>query len=188
MRDGEFDTMIKHQEEYKAQKLMDKEQRDMSSMPTEKALLLIQRVLYLHHFLQSSIPQKLDVASKVTTLATDSIYFCVSFTLSTRGIQSYQKNATLDVGQHYTNSSSLGMIFTNRLMTPTERITSRATTHFSGLPTYDLWSLGCILYHRLFGFPLRNFDFQQINSLILFLYTTASISLQILCLYLSNIK
>ena len=56
MRDGEFATMIQHQEEDKAQKLMEKEQRAITSTPTGKALLLIQSVLYLHHFLQSSIP------------------------------------------------------------------------------------------------------------------------------------
>ena len=32
----------------------------------------------------------------------------------------------------------------------------------------DLWSLGCILYRRLFGSPFSNFDCRQINSLILF--------------------
>ena len=49
------------------------------------------------------------------------------------------------------------------------------TTHID-----DLWSLGCILYHHIFGSPLCNFDFQKINSLILFLYTIASIYLQCL--------
>ena len=57
------------------------------------------------------------------------------------------------------------MICTNRLMNYTERITNRVTEIFSGLPTYDLWSLGCILYHLLFGSPLCNVDSQQINSL-----------------------
>ena len=47
----------------------------------------------------------------------------------------------------------------------------------------DIWSLGCIIYHRLFGSPLCNFDCQQINSLILFLYTIDYISLQCLCFY-----
>ena len=75
MRDGKFATMMQQQEEDEAQKLMEKEQRVMSSTPTGKALLLIQRVLYLHHFLQSSIPQNLGVSSKLTTLALDSMFF-----------------------------------------------------------------------------------------------------------------
>ena len=75
MRDGKIATMMQQQEEDEAQKLMEKEQRAMSSMPTGKALLFIQRVLFLHHFLQSSIPKNFGVASKVTTLAMDSIFF-----------------------------------------------------------------------------------------------------------------
>ena len=47
----------------------------------------------------------------------------------------------------------------------------------------DIWSLGYILYHCLFGSPLSNFDCQKINILILFLYAIASISLQCLCFY-----
>ena len=46
----------------------------MSSTPTGKDLLVIYRVLSLHHFLQSSIPHNLGVASKVTTFATDSMF------------------------------------------------------------------------------------------------------------------
>ena len=78
MRDGYFSTMMQHQEEDKAQKSMEKEQRAMTSTPTGKALLLIHSVLFLHHFLQSYIPQNLGVASKVTTLAMDSIFFFVN--------------------------------------------------------------------------------------------------------------
>ena len=59
MRDGDFFTMMQQQQEDKAQKSMDKEQRAMTSTPTGKSLLLIQRVLSLHHFLLSSIPQNL---------------------------------------------------------------------------------------------------------------------------------
>ena len=77
MRDGKFATMMQQQEEDEAQKLKEKEQRVMSSTPTGKALLLIQRVLYLHHFLQSSIPHNLGVASKVTILAMDSMFYLV---------------------------------------------------------------------------------------------------------------
>ena len=51
-------------------------------------------------------------------------------------------------------------------MDPPERITNRATVIFYGPPTYDIRSLGCILYHRLFGSPLCNFDCQQINSYV----------------------
>ena len=64
MRNGDFATMIKQQEEEEAQKYMKKEQRAMTSTPTGEALILIQRVLYLHHFLQSSIPQNLGVPQK----------------------------------------------------------------------------------------------------------------------------
>ena len=74
MRDGDFATMMQQQEEDKAQKSTEKEKRAMTSMPTRKALLPVQRVLSLHHFLQSSIPQNLGVASKVTTLEMDSIF------------------------------------------------------------------------------------------------------------------
>ena len=75
MRDGDFSTMMQQQEEDEAQKSTEKEQWAMSSTPTGEALILIQCVLYLHHLLQSSIPQNLGVASKVTTLATDSMFF-----------------------------------------------------------------------------------------------------------------
>ena len=148
---------------------MEKEQRAMTSTLTKKALLLVQCVLSLHHFLQSSIPQNLGVASKVTTLATDSICFFADRLLHLQAVfRVAEKNATVDVGQHYTNSSSLGMICTNILMNPKERITNRTTANFSGLPTYDLSYLGCILYHHIFGSPLCNFDYQQINRLLQF--------------------
>ena len=75
MRDGEFATMMQQQEEDEAQKLTAKEHRAMLSTLTVRALLFFQRVLSLHHFLQSSIPQNLGVASKVTNLAMDSILF-----------------------------------------------------------------------------------------------------------------
>ena len=67
--------MIQQPEEDEVQKSMEREQWAMSSTPTWKALLIIQRALSLHHFLQSSIPQNLGVDSKVTTLATDSMFF-----------------------------------------------------------------------------------------------------------------
>ena len=46
----------------------------MISTLTGTDLILFQCVLSLHHLLQSSIFQKLGVASKVTTLAMDSIF------------------------------------------------------------------------------------------------------------------
>ena len=76
-RNGEFATMIQYQEEDKTYKLTEKEQRSMTSTPTGKALLLVQCVFYLHHFLQSYIPQNLGIASKVATLAMDSMFFFV---------------------------------------------------------------------------------------------------------------
>ena len=75
MRHGKFATIMQLQEEHKDQKLIEKEHQAMPSKYTGKALILIQRVLYLHHFLLSSIPHNLGVASKVTTLETDSMFF-----------------------------------------------------------------------------------------------------------------
>ena len=49
----------------------------MTSTLKGKDLLLVRRVLSLNQFLQSSISQNLGVASKVTTLAMDSIFFFV---------------------------------------------------------------------------------------------------------------
>ena len=75
MRDGELATMMQQQEEEKANNLMEKEQQDMLSMWKNKAFLLVQRVLSLHNFLQSSVHQNLGVSSKVTTLEMDSMFF-----------------------------------------------------------------------------------------------------------------
>ena len=73
MRDGEIATIMQQQEEDEAHRLMEKEQQAMTSTLTGKALVIVWRVLSLHHFLQSSIPQNLGVASKVTILAMDSM-------------------------------------------------------------------------------------------------------------------
>ena len=77
MRDGEFANMIQHNEKDEPYILLDKEQRAMTSTPTGKALLLVQHVLSLHHFLQSSIPHNLVVASRVTTSPMDSMFIFV---------------------------------------------------------------------------------------------------------------
>ena len=71
----------------------------MSSMPKGKALLLIQRVFSLHHFLKSSIPQNLGVVSKVTPLAMDSMFYFANRLLHVQAaFRVAQKNATVDVG------------------------------------------------------------------------------------------
>ena len=138
-------TMMQHQEEDEVQKLMKKLHRPKTSTPTRRVLLPIQSVLSLHHFLQSSIPQNLDGASKVTTLAMSSMFFFEDCLLRLQAVcRVARKNNTVDVRYHYTNSSYLGMICTNVLMKPTERITNIATAKFSGLPTYNLWV--CVLY------------------------------------------
>ena len=67
--------MMQEQEEDEAHKSTEKEQWATTSNPTRRVLLLVQRVLSLHHFIQSSITQNLGVTSKVTTLETDSIFF-----------------------------------------------------------------------------------------------------------------
>ena len=56
IKDGKFATMMQQKEEDEAQKWIEKEQRSMTSMTTGKYLLIVQRVLSLHHFLQYSIP------------------------------------------------------------------------------------------------------------------------------------
>ena len=86
MRDGKFATMMQHQEEDKAQKLTEKEQQATTSTPTGKDLLLVQCVIYLHHFIQSSIPQNLGIASKVTTLAMENIFFFVDSLLHLQAV------------------------------------------------------------------------------------------------------
>ena len=81
------------------QKLVEKEQRAMISMPTGKALLLVQCVLSLHHFHQSPIPQNLVVASKVTTLAMDSMFFFANRLLHLQAVFRVSgENGTVDVG------------------------------------------------------------------------------------------
>ena len=60
-------------------------------------------------------------------------------------------------------------------------LNSEQTNTFYVLAIYDLWSLGCILRHIIFGSPPCNADNQQINSLLSILYTIASISLLCLC-------
>ena len=98
-RDGEFATMIQQKEEDETQKLMEKEQQAILSTLTGKALLLIHRVLYLHYFFQSSIPQNLGVASKVTTLATDSMFFFSDLLLRLQAVYRVsRKKSTVDVG------------------------------------------------------------------------------------------
>ena len=143
----------------------------MTSTPTGKALLLVQSVLSLHHFLKSYIPQNLGVSSKVTTLVMDSMFFFANRLLHLQVVfRVAGENANVDVGQHYTTSSCPGMICTNILMKPTKRVTNRVTANISGLPTYDISSIGYILYHRPFGSPLCSYDCQQINSLIFFIF------------------
>ena len=43
---------------------------------------------------------------------------------------------------------------------PYRKYHQQSNIKFSGLPTYDIRSLGCIIYHLLFGSPLCNFDCQ----------------------------
>ena len=92
MADEKFATIMKQQEEDEVQKLMEKEQRAMSSMPTGKALLPVQRFLSLHNFLQYYIPHNLGVASKVNNLGNRKYVFLFGlFTASTSGIYSFRK-------------------------------------------------------------------------------------------------
>ena len=139
----------------------------MTSTTTRKALLLVWCVLSLHHFLQYSISHNLAVASKVTTLAMESMFFLADCLLLLQAVFRFSKtNATMYIGYHYTNLSYIRMIFTNGLMNSTESITIRvtatatATAIFSGLSTYDLWYLGCILYHLFFVHHFVNVNSQ----------------------------
>ena len=99
MRDGGFSAVIQQQEEDEAQKLMEKEQQAMASTPTGEALLLIQCVLFLHHFLQSSIPPTLGVSLNVATLATDSMFFFADYLLHPQSLfRAAGENVTVEVG------------------------------------------------------------------------------------------
>ena len=77
MRDGKLVTMMQQQEEESFLKSTEKEQQETKSMLTGKALLIVHSVPYLCHHLQSSIPQNLGIASKVTILSMGSIFFFV---------------------------------------------------------------------------------------------------------------
>ena len=57
MRDDKLATMIQQQEEDEAQKLMEKEQRAMTSTLIKKALRLVQRVFSLYHFFSLPYPR-----------------------------------------------------------------------------------------------------------------------------------
>ena len=81
MRNSKLATIIQHQEEDEVHKLIEKEQWDMISTPIGKALLLVQCVLSLHHFLQYYIPQNLSVSSKVTTLAMYIMFYFADYLL-----------------------------------------------------------------------------------------------------------
>ena len=141
----------------------------MSSTPTGKALLLIRHVLSLHHFLQSSIPHNLGVASKVTTLATDSMFFFADRLLHLQAVFRVAPKKC-----HFGRRLALHKLVIARddlyqeIDEPHRKDHQQSNRKISGLPTYDIWSLGCILYHRLFGSSIYNFDCQKINSLIYF--------------------
>ena len=157
MRDGEFATKMQQQEEDEAQKLMEKEQRAMSSTLTAKALILIHRVLSLDHFIQYSIPQNLGVASKVTTLATDSMFFFADRLLHLQAVfrvaGKYHFGRRVALHNLVIARDDMAKYFYE----PHRKYHQQSDHNFSGLPTYDIWSLVFILYHLLFGSPFFNF-------------------------------
>ena len=98
MRYDKFATVVQQKEDDEAQKLMEKEQRVVTSTPTGKDFLLVQCVLSLHHFLQSYITQNLGVILKVTTLETDSMFFFADRLLRLQALFIVAgENATVDV-------------------------------------------------------------------------------------------
>ena len=67
--------------------------------PLQLKLLLVHLVLSLHLFLQSSISQNLGVASKLTTLEKDSMFFFADFLLHLQTVFTLtQKNSTVKIG------------------------------------------------------------------------------------------
>ena len=122
---------------------MEKEQWAMTSTPTGKYLLLVQHVLSLHYFLQSSIPHNLGVSSKVTTLATDSMFFFAYHLLHLQAL-------FIVAGKcHCGSRVALHKLFITRdylhqyIDEPHIKDHQQSQRTFSGLPTYDLWSLVC---------------------------------------------
>ena len=161
----------------------------MKSTPTRKALLIFWSVLYLHHFLQPSIPQNLGVESKVTTLAMDSMYIFSDSLLHLQAVFRVTKRKCL-----CGNRVSLQFFFIDRddlhqwiyELHIKDHQWSDRDHKFSGLPTYGLWYLGCILYHLLFGSPICNVDSHQTNSLMyIFIYHCFHFFAMFILLFLS---
>ena len=98
-RDGELATIMQQKEEDEAHILMEKEYPATTSTPTGRSLLLVQCVLTLHVFLQSSIPHNSGVASKATTLEMDIIFSFADRLLNLQVVfRVSSKNSTVDVG------------------------------------------------------------------------------------------
>ena len=120
---------------------------------------------------------------KLTTLAMDSMFFFADHLLHLQAVFRVAGRC------HFGRRVVLHKLVVARdnlnqyIYEPHRKYHQQSGRKFLCVLTYDIWSLGCIIYHRLFGSPLCNFDRQQINSLILFLYTIASISLQCSCFY-----
>ena len=166
MRDAELTTIIKQQGEDEAQKSMEKKQQAITSSPTGKALLLVQCVPNLHHFFQSSIPQNLGFTSKIITLAMDSMFFFADRLLHLQAVFRVSKKC------HSEHRIALHKLVVSRddlhqyIDEPHRKYHQQSCHNFTGIPTFDIWSLGYIFYHLLFSSPLCNFDCQQINILL----------------------
>ena len=149
----------------------------MTSTPEGKDLLIVQRVLYLHHFLQYSITQNLGFTSKLTTLSMESMFFFAYCLLHLQAVFKVSEKCHCGCRVELHKLVLLGMICTNGLMNSTGRITNIANTKFSVLSTYALWYLGCILYHLIFGSHFLMLTVNKLIAYCLVLYTFAYIYL-----------
>ena len=119
-RDAMLAMKIHRHEMAKVQKYSKEILQGMTSTPTGKSLLFVQHVLSLHCRLEASAPKNLDITSKVDVMAKDGMVPLTERLLQLQAVfKASGKDATVDIGYHYTKSSCLGQIRTNGLMNAT---------------------------------------------------------------------
>ena len=137
----------------------------MTSTLTEKALLIVQRVLSLHYFLKYSIPQNLGVALKVTTLAMDSMFFFADNLLHLQEVfrVARQCHCRRRVALH---KLVIARDDLHQYIDEPHRKDHQQSDHIFWTPYLRSQVSGMYSIPPYFWFPTCNFNYQQINRLI----------------------